>query len=221
VLSAANHTHAHSAAEARATPVRLAAGTLIALEGPKGAGKTTACTMVAERLAEMGIGDVLVTKEPTGAFNLAQEGTLRGKALAVAISRDRSAHVRDLITPAMQTGNTVLCDRYILSSLVFQGADGVSADQVWQLNMGFPLPDINILITADAESIRERRAARRRLTRLEEGRDPARELEDYLRHAEVMNRRGVEMLCLDNSSPDDLPRVVEAIVELLTKAEPS
>src|SRR5215472_9330563 len=99
----------------------------VAIEGPKGVGKTALCTALATSLGLEDHDRVLITKEPTPAFDLANEQILRGIDLATAIAADRQAHVATVITPALAEGKMVICDRYILSSYVFHTIDGVPA----------------------------------------------------------------------------------------------
>ena len=197
----------------------LMTSALIALEGPKAAGKTTICNLLSQRLVSDDQQDrVVLTKEPTAGFNLAQETRLTGLSLARAIADDRATHLREVIAPALVADKVVICDRYILSSLVFHGADGVATEQIWQLNESFPLPDLNLLITADADTLLARRAVRETLTRLEATRHPADELADYARYAEAMKLRGVDRISVDNTKHEDLANVVELIMKVVTKA---
>jgi dTMP kinase len=195
---------------------------LIAIEGPKAVGKTTICGALGRRLAGDNLRNhVVLTKEPTAGFNLAQETRISGFDLARAIADDRAIHLREVITPALGSGKVVICDRYILSSLVFHGADGVPAERIWRLNQDFPLPDLNLLVTADADVLLARRAAREAPTRLEAARHPADELADYARYAEAMQIRGVKRISVDNTRDGDLANAVNSIVEIVAKATQS
>jgi dTMP kinase len=183
-------------------------GRLVAVEGPKGAGKTTLCRHLARRRDPA----LLVTKEPTPAFDLSQEQRLSGRALAAAIAADREEHVRAVISPALADGVSVVCDRYLLSSLVFHTADGVSADEVRTLNRVAPPPDVNALVTAPPEVLVRRRAARGTRTRLQAV-DPAGELARYREEAEAMRSEGARPAEIDGTA--DPETSVEHLLALL------
>jgi dTMP kinase len=114
-------------------------GVFITFEGPDGAGKTTILSMVAQRLQ-----NVLVTREPGGIdiaeqirrVILAKENTAmdpRTEALLYAAARRQ--HLAERVRPALEAGKVVLCDRFVDSSLAYQGyARGLGIDEVWSIN---------------------------------------------------------------------------------------
>lgn len=129
----------------------------ITFEGPEGAGKTTVIQKIAERLAEENI-DVLATREPGGieiaekirSIILNPEHTAmdeRTEALLYAAAR--SQHFFEKVRPALEASKTVICDRFIDSSLAYQGyARGIGVDEVLSINefaIGKKLPDMTIL----------------------------------------------------------------------------
>jgi dTMP kinase len=183
-------------------------GTFLAVEGPKGAGKSTLVTALRQRLAGELAGHVVLTKEPTPGFDLGQETHLLGADLARAIAQDRAQHVASVIQPALNSGKNVVCDRYILSSLVFHSADGVPPQEIWRLNQQFPLPDGNLILTAVAEVISGRRSRRASLTRLETGSDPAAELDMYLQFGQEMQERGVALKIVSHETPEQLEQAI-------------
>lgn len=138
-------------------------------------GKTSVCALLAKHA---GGCDVVVTKEPTARFDLASEELLRGIELASAIAADRREHVAEVIEPALRSGRAVICDRYILSSLVFHTADGVSPEVVRALNTGFPMPTVNIILSAPAYVLMARRQ-NRPATRLQTAWGPEAEMARY------------------------------------------
>jgi dTMP kinase len=183
---------------------------LVGLEGPKGVGKTTVMTALRERLRDTEV-QVVLTKEPTGKFDLTQETCLSGPELARAIAADRALHVAEVIVPALEAGTAVICDRYILSSLVFHSIDGVPPEEIWRLNATFPLPDVNLVLTASETIIRNRRDARLMPTRLEWASPPMTEQEEYARFGKIMQQRGSKLHVLSNETPEELTRVLEWI----------
>lgn len=117
----------------------MTSGTFITFEGPDGAGKTTIIRMVAEQFT-----NVLLTREPGGIdiaeqirnVILAKENTAmdpRTEALLYAAARRQ--HLIEKVKPALDEGKIVLCDRFVDSSLAYQGyARGLGIDEVWAIN---------------------------------------------------------------------------------------
>jgi dTMP kinase len=120
-----------------------AAGKFISLEGGEGVGKSTQVRALAEALRERGI-NVLETREPGGSDGAERirELLLTGdddrwapQAEALLFAAARSDHVAKLIIPAVQAGKWVLCDRFVDSSLAYQGgAGGLGIDAVRAIN---------------------------------------------------------------------------------------
>ncbi len=138
-------------------------GWLVAFEGIDGVGKSTQLDLAASWARSRGL-DPLVTREPTdGAWGR------RIRAMALSGDRvdpdqelrwfveDRGEHVARQIAPALAAGRLVLCDRYFLSTVAYQGARGLDwrellADQ----ESRFPLPDLALVFTLDATRALER-----------------------------------------------------------------
>lgn len=132
-------------------------GYFISSEGPEGAGKTTVMNLLGERLKEEGY-DILMTREPGGIMVsekirdiiLDNEHTMmdsRTEALLYAASRRQ--HLVEKVQPAIDAGKIVICDRFIDSSLAYQGyARGIGIDEILAINqfaIGKMLPDKTIL----------------------------------------------------------------------------
>ena len=107
-------------------------GNFITFEGGEGAGKSTQIKRLAERLEKSG-QKVLITREPGGSpgAEAVRHVVLSGaaKALgtdveAILFAAARSDNVEQIIKPALETGTTVLCDRFMDSSRVYQGVSG-------------------------------------------------------------------------------------------------
>ncbi len=110
-------------------------GRFITLEGGEGAGKSTQAALLAERLRAAGI-DVEVTREPGGTLGaeaireLFVAGAVdrwSAPAVALLINAARADHVARRIRPALEAGRWVICDRFVDSTLAYQGA-GKGAD---------------------------------------------------------------------------------------------
>jgi len=118
-------------------------GFFISFEGGEGSGKTTLVKLVSEMLQNTGLRTV-ETQEPgsssVGAalrsMSLENQGVgLAPRTLSLLMIADRSQHVHEVIVPALSLGKVVLCDRYIDSSVVYQGvAQGLGADWIANLN---------------------------------------------------------------------------------------
>lgn len=129
----------------------------ITFEGPEGAGKTTVIQKIAERLAEEKI-DVLATREP-GGIEIAEKirsvilnpehTAMDERTEALLYAAARSQHYFEKVRPALDAGKMVICDRFIDSSLAYQGyARGIGVDEVLSINefaIGKKLPDMTIL----------------------------------------------------------------------------
>ena len=152
-----------------ATALLVGRGVFIAFEGGEGAGKTTAMAALAAALG----GDALLTREPGG--------TAEGLALrALLLSADappwdptaelllmvaaRVQHVRRVVAPALDAGRIVLCDRFLGSTLAYQGAGrGLPASLITDLHaraVGGLMPDLTVLLDVDP-LVGLRRSARR------------------------------------------------------------
>ncbi len=122
----------------------------IVFEGIDGSGKSTQARMLTDRLKAQGIR-ALPTAEPTfGPFGMIIRGLKRRPSPeeeARLFAQDREQHVEEIILPALESGVTVVCDRYVYSSAAYQGARGLDPELVFELNAAFALaPDIIFLI---------------------------------------------------------------------------
>ena len=133
-------------------------GTLVALEGLDGSGKSTQLPALVGALRAAG-RDVVATREPTdGAYGR------RIRAMARSAERvapdeelrwffeDRREHVAQVIAPALAAGRAVVTDRYFLSTVAYQGARGLD----WRAILAdsereFPIPDLALLFEVPAE----------------------------------------------------------------------
>lgn len=135
----------------------------ITLEGPEGSGKTSAIKIVKERLESLGY-QIEMTREPGGTsiseqireVILDKRNTLmdpRTEALLYAASRRQ--HLVEKIWPSLKEGKIVFCDRYLDSSLAYQGyARGLGIDEILKVNdyaTEGTFPDITLLFDIDPE----------------------------------------------------------------------
>ena len=142
-------------------------GVFIALEGGDGAGKSTQARLLCGWLEELG-HTVVVTREPGGtAFGrTVRELVLHGdyvapRAEALLFAADRAHHVETLILPALGRGEVVITDRYMDSSIAYQGAGrDLGVDEVRELNRwatGGLVPTLTVLVDLPADVGRARR----------------------------------------------------------------
>lgn len=143
-------------------------GFFITLEGPEGAGKTTVFHHLAAMLSEEGV-DLITTREPGGIriserireviLNPEHE-EMDGKTEALLYAAARRQHLVEKIEPALKEGKVVLCDRFIDSSLAYQGyARGLGIDEVLTINqfaIGRTMPDLTLFFDIDPETGLER-----------------------------------------------------------------
>jgi dTMP kinase len=135
----------------------------IAFEGVEGAGKGTQVKLLEEHLRGLG-HDVLVTREP-GGTQLGEQlrtllldpasGAVDARTEALLFAASRSQHVATVIRPALAEGRIVICDRYVDSSLAYQGwARGLGEQDVLTLNVWATqglFPDLVILLHVEPE----------------------------------------------------------------------
>ena len=146
-------------------------GGFVSLEGLDGCGKTTQQRLLGGRLARFGF-EPLLTREPGGcplaenirALLLTREDTgMCPETEALLFAAARAQHLKDTILPALESGKTVLCDRYVDSSLVYQGCGrGLGTDWIRQINRpAFQggMPDLTLYLKMDADEALKRRGA--------------------------------------------------------------
>lgn len=138
-------------------------GQFITFEGPEGAGKTTVIKEIYRRLKDEG-RNVILTREPGGIRiaekireiildNDHQEMDAKTEALLYAAARRQ--HLAEKVIPALRDGYMVLCDRFVDSSLAYQGyARGLGIEEVMAINafaIGETVPDLTVFFDIDPE----------------------------------------------------------------------
>lgn len=138
-------------------------GAFIAFEGGEGAGKSTQEALLANWLTQSG-RTVVRTREPGGtpageairAVLLGNEYTgLDDRAEALLFAAARGEHVARVIAPALESGSVVVCDRYIDSSIAYQGCGrDLGIDRVRDLSLWAThglLPDLTVVLDVDPQ----------------------------------------------------------------------
>ena len=135
----------------------------VSFEGLDGSGKSTQAELLRARLEADGV-DVVATREPGGTElgERIRELVLHGNhvtpwAEALLYAASRAQHVEEVIRPALERGASVICDRYMDSSVVYQGvARGLGLERVFDLNLtavGGLMPDYTFLLQIDPDDV--------------------------------------------------------------------
>ena len=145
-------------------------GIFITLEGADGSGKSSFAKVIEKELAELGILYTM-TREPGGTEigeqirdilldNDHEEMGFRAEALLYAASR--AQHVKEVIRPALEAGHVVLCERYILSSIAYQGyGRRLGEEKILQINdfaTDGLMPDLTLFFSVDPRHTLARKA---------------------------------------------------------------
>ena len=154
-------------------------GLFITFEGGDGSGKTTQINLLAGWLESEG-HTVVITREPGGTdlgtelrnIILHREGFIAPRAEALLYAADRSHHIHTLVRPALQRGEIVVQDRYLDSSVAYQGAGRVlDPTEVRNISLWATenlMPDLTVVLDVPASVAKERQAAgERQYDRLE------------------------------------------------------
>ena len=199
----------------------------ITIEGCEGSGKTSIIKLICEEFEKQGI-NYLSTREPGGSKISEQ---IRNVILnvnntkmdymteALLYAASRRQHLEEIVKPALNDGKVVICDRYLDSSLAYQGyARGIGIEEVYNINMyatsGF-LPDLTIYIDIPVEvglgRIKENNRDVNRLD-LEKVAFHSKVREGYLKIANMYPER---IKVIDGNAP--LEEVFERVKEVLFK----
>ena len=139
-------------------------GLFITVEGGEGAGKTSAIRVIIEQVTKNGY-EAVSTREP-GGIPIAEQirsvildksnTAMDGRTEALLYAAARRQHLAEKVIPALQAGKVVVCDRFIDSSLAYQGyARGLGMDEVWAVNrfaIGDWMPDLTIYMDVRPET---------------------------------------------------------------------
>lgn len=168
----------------------------VSFEGIDGAGKSTLSIMVKEELEKQG-NTVFMTKEPTAGIewnDFLKKGRdpISGMKLFFRFTEDRFIHQRE-ISEHLENGEIVLCDRYLMSSLAYQGAliepvfGSREKTTQWMLSVSDIIntrPDLTLYIDVDPELSMKRLKSRLELTGFEEA-SYLRKVREFYRSTEM------------------------------------
>lgn len=193
-------------------------GLFLSIEGCDGSGKTTACKTVIERLTSEGY-EVIYTREPGGS-DIAEQirkvildvnnTAMDRRCEALLYAASRRQHLVEVILPALKEGKIVICDRFIDSSLAYQGyARDIGIDEVLKINqfaIEGNMPDMTIYYSIEAQEGLKRIASRKNLDRLD--------VESINFHKKV--QEGYDILC--QRYPERI-KVIDASLDKKTVAQ--
>jgi len=138
-------------------------GFFICVEGLDGCGKTTQTGLLVRRLRKIGY-DAIYTAEPSrgqvGKF-IKKYSLYGGKRVssvveALLFAADRFEHVEKEVIPALKEGKLVVSDRYVYSSLAYQGAAGLDLEWIMKINEHAISPDLAVFVDVEPETVTQR-----------------------------------------------------------------
>jgi len=202
-------------------------GFFITFEGGDGSGKSTQISILKESLIEKGY-DVILTREP-GGTDISEKirelildpenGEMEDITEAYLYAAARAQLVRQLIKPALEEGKVVICDRFVDSSIAYQGFGRGLGDAVGVINtyaVDDCMPDLTILLKLDPERGSSRIAGREH-DRIEQASDDfhRKVYEGYLKLEEKYPDRilGVDASGTIQEIADEISRRVDEIME--------
>ena len=157
----------------------MSKGIFITMEGPDGSGKSTQIALLKEYLEAEGY-NVLITREPGGTtISEAIRGIILNKDYTemspvtemLLYASARAQLIAEVVGPELDKGNAVISDRFVDSSLVYQGmARGLGVDAVYEVNrqaIGKYMPDVTVLLDLPAEVGISRKKDQKELDRME------------------------------------------------------
>ena len=154
-------------------------GFFLSMEGPDGCGKTTQANLLEQSLRQLGF-DLVRTREPGGCpisekirqiILDTENAEMCGACEALLYAASRAQHVHQVIRPAVEAGKVVLSDRFVDSSVAYQGGGrAMGVDMIRQINepaVDGMLPDATVYLAIDHDTAMKRRLSASRPDRLE------------------------------------------------------
>ncbi len=136
-------------------PIIVAGGFFVVIEGVDGTGKSTQLHLLSDKLRQLGYA-VVSTREPTGGYFgkkirelFVDRQTVSHEEELELFIADRKEHVQEVIAPSLHDGCVVVCDRYYLSTVAYQGANGLDPETIMEKNRDFPEPDLAVILEID------------------------------------------------------------------------
>ena len=194
-------------------------GMLICIEGIDASGKTTQAKLLVKNLNERGY-EAVYTSEPTKGFfgQILRQKILYGNERVPAVveallfALDRLEHVEKEIKPALEKEKIVVSDRYIYSSIAYQGAAGLDPAWIEEINKWAIKPDLAIYLDVPAEVVIKRLKRKRSVMETLENQRRVRNV--YLR----LVKEGILLLVDGNRPIEEIEReILEIVMKRLRK----
>jgi len=194
-------------------------GIFICIEGLDGCGKTTQTKLLVKELRKKGY-DVVYTAEPTHGKigTLIREYCLHGEkrispfAEALLFAADRLEHLEREIRPALRESKIIVSDRYIYSSLAYQGSAGVDLNWIKMINRSALPPDLAILIDAKPETVMQRLKLKKSVMETLENQKKVREIYlQFVKEKELVKVDG------NKSKKEVTDSIIQVVTEFLEK----
>lgn len=199
----------------------------IVLEGLDGAGTTTQAGRLQAALRDRGVRAEGTSEPSEGPIGRVLREHIRGtidlspEAAALAFTADRADHLARLIRPTLHSGRWVVCDRYLLSTLAYQGAEGVDPEWVLDASRGFDVPDLTLLLDVPTDRLADRLASRAAGSgegpdRYERPELAARLRDAYLTAADLLRKHGHRVVTIpgDRSIEEVSEQVLDEVATL-------
>jgi len=188
-------------------------GTFICIEGVDGSGKTTQAKRLVKNLRRRGFDAVYTTEPSTGkvgklirSFVLDRDKRVPIALEALLFAADRVDHVENVVKPLLKQGKIVVCDRYVYSTLAYQGAAGLSLDWIERINRFALKPHLALFIDVPTDVVVKR--LKRKRTVMETKRNQEKVREVYLKM--VQEQR---LMLVDGDKP--VSRVGKKVLEIV------
>ncbi len=207
-------------------------GHFITLEGPDGSGKSTILKLIENYLGDKGI-EFITTREP-GGTNIGEKirhiildnnnTNMGGETEALLYAAARAQHVHEKIIPALEDGKLVICDRFTLSSLAYQGVGrDLGIERVKYIN-DFAIrgiyPDLILFFHVNPELTLERKIGKVSADRLElEGNEFHKKVYDGYMELLEMYPKNIKIIDASKSIEEVFKQSIEEIESLLEQGE--
>ena len=195
-------------------------GAFICIEGLDGCGKTTQSRLLVRRLKRRGY-DAVYTTEPSrgkiGRFirKYFLHGEKRGSGIVEALlfAADRAEHVKEEVIPALDAGKVLVSDRYVYSSLAYQGATGLDLEWIAKINEHAIRPDLAVFIDVEPGMVVKRLKTKKSVMENLETQEKVREVyEGFVERGDLVKIDGSR---LKEKVAED---ILEVVVSFLGKA---
>jgi len=195
-------------------------GTFICIEGIDGSGKTTQARRLVSNLRRKGF-DAIYTTEPSSGrvgrlirrYVLDRKRRVPIALEALLFAADRVDHLEAKIKPALESGKVVVCDRYVYSTLAYQGAAGLDLKWIELINRFALVPDLALFLDVPPEIVLKRLKRKRSVMETPQNQQRVREV--YMR----MVKDGRLVLVDGNKSVGDVARdVLRVVLDFLKRS---